>query len=155
MRSRYEHCIGTSYLCGRYYDELIGKSNQNMSEALIKYRLCVVVAGLLHDIGHCVLGHSYPRYAKNCGVTEITEHETMGILIFKSLLQREEINRAFCNEGLFEDADAKENHQLSYIDYICMMIAGKKKLLPQSDQGKWETVPDNRRWLLQIVSNER
>ena len=79
----------------------------------------------------------------------------MGILIFKSLLQREEINRAFCNEGLFEDADAKENHQLSYIDYICMMIAGKKKLLPQSDQGKWDAVPDNRRWLLQIVSNER
>ena len=48
-------------------------------EEIKKYRLCVVVAGLLHDIGHCVLGHSYPRYAKNRGVTEITEHETMGI----------------------------------------------------------------------------
>ena len=28
LRNRYEHCIGTSYLCGKYYDELIKHSNQ-------------------------------------------------------------------------------------------------------------------------------
>ena len=120
-----------------------------------KYRMCVVVAGLLHDIGHCVLGHSYPKYVKNCTKLEPTEHETMGILIIKRLLKREDIWNAFCENGLDEEADAKKNHRLSYIDYIYMMIAGKKKLLPKEMKSLWDAVPNNRKWLLQIVSNDK
>ena len=120
-----------------------------------KYRMCVVVAGLLHDIGHCVLGHSYPKYVKNCTKLEPTEHETMGILIIKRLLKRNDIWNAFCENGLDEEADANENHHLSYIKYIYMMIAGKKKLLPKEMESLWDAVPNNRKWLLQIVSNDK
>ena len=158
FRSRFEHCIGTSYLCGKYYDELIKHSKRvnNMNdEEIEKYRLCVVVAGLLHDIGHCVLGHSYPKYVKNCTKLEPTEHETMGILIIKRLLKRNDIWNAFCENGLNEEADANENNPLSYIDYIYMMIAGKKKLLPKEMDSLWDAVPNNRKWLLLIVSNEK
>ena len=72
-----------------------------------KYRMCVVVAGLLHDIGHCVLGHSYPQYVKMFRNTKITEHETMGIEIFRRLLQHEEIKSVFHGQGL--DATARDN----------------------------------------------
>ena len=76
-------------------------------EEIEKYRMCVVVAGLLHDIGHCVLGHSYPQYVKMFRNSKITEHETMGIEIFRRLLQHEEINDAFRQQGL--DATASYN----------------------------------------------
>ena len=94
-------------MCGWYYDELIKHSKQaiNMSEEEIeKYRMCVVVAGLLHDIGHCVLGHSYPQYVKLFRNSRITEHETMGIEIFRRLLQRDEIKNAFLEKGLDDTA---------------------------------------------------
>ena len=120
-----------------------------------KYRLCVVVAGLLHDIGHCVFGHSYPKYVRKCTKLEPTEHETMGILIIKRLLKRNDIWNAFFENGLNEDADANENHHLSYINYIYMMIAGKKKLLPKEMDSLWGAVPNNRKWLLLIVSNDK
>ena len=109
LSSRYEHCIGTSYLCGWYFDELIKHSKQDisMNGEEKKYRLCVIVAGLLHDIGHCVLGHSYPQYAKMFTTSKITEHEKMGIKIFRRLEQRHEINDAFRQQGL--DATASYN----------------------------------------------
>ena len=110
LSSRYEHCIGTSYLCGWYFDELIKHSKQEINmneEKKKKYRMCVVVAGLLHDIGHCVLGHSYPQYAKMFTTSKITEHEKMGIKIFKRLLKRDEIVNAFRQQGL--DATASYN----------------------------------------------
>ena len=110
MSSRYEHCIGTSILCGWFFDELVTHSKRviNMNdEEIEKYRMCVVVAGLLHDIGHCVLGHSYPQYVKMFRNSRITEHETMGIEIFRRLLQHEEINDAFRQQGL--DATASYN----------------------------------------------
>ena len=145
-------------MCGKYYDELIKHSKRviNMNdEEIEKYRLCVVVAGLLHDIGHCVLGHSYPKYVKNCTKLEPTEHETKGILIIKRLLKRNDIWNAFCENGLNKYADANENHHLLYIDYIYMMIAGKKNLLPKEMDSLWDAVPNNRKWLLLIVSNEK
>lgn len=36
-----------------------------------------------------------------------------------------------------------------------MMIAGKKKLLPKEMEGKWDAIPNDKKWLFQIVSNER
>lgn len=158
LRNRYEHCIGTSYLCGKYYDELIKHSNQPLGmneEEIRQYRRCVVIAGLLHDIGHCVLGHSYPTYVKNCTKKEPIEHETMGILIFKRLLEREDISRVFHSRKLDTEASANDGCHLSFIDYICMMIAGKKKLLPKEMEGKWDAIPNDKKWLFQIVSNER
>ena len=79
----------------------------------------------------------------------------MGILIIKRLLKRNDIWNAFCENGLNEEADANENNPLSYIDYIYMMIAGKKKLLPKEMDSLWGAVPNNRKWLLQIVSNDK
>ena len=124
-------------------------------EEVRKYRLCIVVAGLLHDIGHCVLGHSYPTYVKNCTNQEPLEHETMGILIFKRLLKKGDILNVFQSMGLDAEASAKDDCHLSYIDYICMMIAGKKKLLPKEMEGKWDAIPNDKKWLFQIVSNEK
>ncbi|KAK8830462.1 hypothetical protein WA577_000458 [Blastocystis sp. JDR] len=146
--TRYEHCIGTSILCGWFFDELVTHSKRviNMNdEEIEKYRMCVVVAGLLHDIGHCVLGHSYPQYVKMFRNSKITEHETMGIEIFRRLLQHEEIKIAFHGQGL----DA------TYQDCICMMIAGKEKYLTDDLKEKWNGIPPNKKWLFQIVSNER
>ncbi|KAM7454162.1 hypothetical protein BLSTO_05082 [Blastocystis sp. subtype 1] len=124
-------------------------------EEIRQYRRCVVIAGLLHDIGHCVLGHSYPTYVKNCTKKEPIEHETMGILIFQRLLEREDISRVVHSRKLDAEASAKDGCHLSFIDYICMMIAGKKKLLPKEMEGKWDAIPNDKKWLLQIVSNER
>lgn len=119
------------------------------------YRLCVVVAGLLHDIGHCVLGHSYPQYVKMCKEKPPTEHETMGIQILdESLLAREDIKNAFDERGLDKILWEKDKIKVTYIDCIYMMIAGKKELLPKNMQGKWDLVTPDKKWLLQIVSNE-
>ena len=100
LKNRYEHCIGTSYLCGKYYDELIKHSNQPLGmneEEIRQYRRCVVIAGLLHDIGHCVLGHSYPTYVKNCTNKEPIEHETPGEgRHFESLSFQETRRRGKC-----------------------------------------------------------
>ena len=105
MKCRYEHCIGTSILCGRYYDKLIKNSKQTITmsdEDVKKYRLCVVVAGLLHDIGHCTLGHSYPQYVKELKKKEPTEHEEIGVEIIQRMLKRENLKEAFRKRGLGE-----------------------------------------------------
>ena len=79
----------------------------------------------------------------------------MGILIFKRLLEREDISRVFHSRKLIAEASARDGCHLSFIDYICMMIAGKKKLLPKEMEGKWDAIPNDKKWLFQIVSNER
>ena len=99
----YEHCIGTCILSGKYYDNLTKNYNDFSTKDKEKYRLCVMIAALLHDLGHSVLGHSYPRYVKQCTGVEPTEHETMGILIFKRILQRGDIRSAFLERGLNEE----------------------------------------------------
>lgn len=72
-------------------------------EDMEKYRLCVSIAGLLHDIGHCILGHCYSRYVEECGKPKPIEHEEMGVIIIKRILERDSMNRAFLNRGIGEN----------------------------------------------------
>ena len=79
----------------------------------------------------------------------------MGIRILdESLLAREDIKNAFNERGLDKILWEKDKIEVTYIDCIYMMIAGKKELLPEYMQGKWDLVTPDKKWLLQIVSNE-
>ena len=58
--SRFEHCIGVSYLAG----ELVVALSQRQPELDVSRsdQLCVQIAGLVHDIGHGPFSHTFERF---------------------------------------------------------------------------------------------
>lgn len=57
---RLQHCIGTAHLARVLLDQL--KSNLPDRVRLEeKHELCVIIAALVHDLGHGPLSHTFER----------------------------------------------------------------------------------------------
>ncbi len=70
--SRFSHALGVSHLSGRMYDTLVGPESDADDREL------VVIAGLLHDLGHTPFSHLFERF-----FTPDLSHEEWGARIIR------------------------------------------------------------------------
>lgn len=54
IHNRADHCIGTAYLCQQLLD-ILDKTSSHKVDGLL--RKCVIIGGLLHDLGHGPFSH--------------------------------------------------------------------------------------------------
>ena len=66
-------------------------------------KLCICVAGLMHDIGPITQGHLYPLYVRYCNSKVLVEHEVMSIYIFKMIIEKYKLWDEFAKYNLGKD----------------------------------------------------
>ncbi|XP_057289717.1 deoxynucleoside triphosphate triphosphohydrolase SAMHD1-like [Hydractinia symbiolongicarpus] len=136
--NRFEHCIGTSYLCGLMLEtlkELHNTEYDNAVEITETEILCVKIAGLCHDLGHGPFSHTFDRsFIKRVRPDTKWTHEQGSCDLFDYMLA--------VNEGLREmltERGIRENE----CELIKRMIKGEQIL--STEKG----------FLYEIVSNKR
>lgn len=87
MHNRAEHCIGTAFLCSRILDILERNSEQKIDELLKK---CVILGGLLHDIGHGPFSHLWEGVVHQ-GMDKSWTHEVQSQLMIEHMIKVNEI----------------------------------------------------------------
>lgn len=136
--NRFEHCIGTSYLCGLMLEtlkELHNTEYDNSVEITETEILCVKIAGLCHDLGHGPFSHTFDRtFIKRVRPDTTWTHEQGSCDLFEYMLDVNEDLR----EMLTERGVGKKESEL-----IKRMIKGEQI----SSTGKG--------FLYEIVSNKR
>lgn len=60
VHTRFNHSLGCAYLCGRIYKQLYPNTD-NTKRTLKKEHKLVLLAGLLHDIGHGPFSHVFEQ----------------------------------------------------------------------------------------------
>ena len=122
--NRFEHSIGTSYLCGKLIDnlrELHSHKKNGKIEITEEESLCVKVAGLCHDLGHGPFSHFFDQnYKPGERVTPQLpdwKHEKASCELFDFMLEEnQELRVEFEKYGLNEDEQI----------FIKDLILGKK-----------------------------
>lgn len=72
------------------------------------------IGGLVHDLGHVMLCHMYPRYVQHCKNEPPLSHEIMSVLIFRSLIQKWGLAKDFLEYGMDENV----SDSMSLIDLV-------------------------------------
>ncbi len=81
--NRFSHCLGAAYLGKRVIEKLISDKDEGENKELLKsVKELVMLAGLLHDIGHGPYSHMFER-AKYGSLK--FDHEKMTALIIERL----------------------------------------------------------------------
>ena len=113
--SRFEHCLGTAYLCGKLIDTL-REQHQNQIEITEKESLCVKIAGLCHDLGHGPFSHFFDGvFMPRAKPDSKWQHEQASCKLFDFMLQsNKSVKNGFQEYGL-----GKEE-----IDFIKELIMG-------------------------------
>ena len=122
--NRFEHSIGTSYLCGKLIDnlrELHSHKKNGKIEITEEESLCVKVAGICHDLGHGPFSHFFDQnYKPGERVTPQLpdwKHEKASCELFDFMLEEnQELRVEFQKYGLNEDEQI----------FIKDLILGKK-----------------------------
>lgn len=122
--TRFQHCIGTSYLAGVFVQKLCESDPELPVDT--KDALAVQIAGLLHDLGHGPFSHTFdgrfmPRAAPD---RPRLHHEELSIRMFQHLLdENKAVRDEFAALG-FDDHDIlfiqeliRPAEQKSYADW--------------------------------------
>ena len=141
--TRFEHCIGVSYLCGMFANKLKIKHPDKFDQKDI---LLLQIAGLCHDIGHCAFSHLFDDdiFPKLNTDTFFT-HEHASYFLIKRIFNRERKH--------FDKYDITE----ADIDFIGQLINGSIEKSPSVLSRAWEgTVHEKSKgYMFEILSNER
>lgn len=150
--TRFEHCIGTYHLAGLLFDSL--KANASIASASSipqwdsteagksltfeecfseKWKECVQIAGLCHDLGHGPFSHSFEKFVKTCS-DDNWSHEGASVALLKDLVLKYAIQMEECQ-----------------IELISQLILGIPSMQSSSEPGL-SKVP---LFLFDIVSNKR
>lgn len=80
--NRADHCIGTAFLCLRILETLEKNSKLKIDELLKK---CVIIGGLLHDIGHGPFSHLWEGVVHQ-GSDKSWTHEVQSQLMIEQMI---------------------------------------------------------------------
>ena len=97
----FQHCIGVYHLAEVFIDHL--QKSQPELQITEQEKLAVCISGLIHDLGHAILCHSYPRYVLSLQSKCPLSHEAMSVLIFRSMIQKWGLEKDFLKYGLDEN----------------------------------------------------
>ena len=143
--NRFEHCLGTSHLCGKMIDTL-RDLHRGEFEITEKESLCVKIAGLCHDLGHGPFSHFFDCvYIPRVKSESKWQHEDASCALFDFMIENNPgLNEAFQSYGLGEQDKI----------FIKELIIGKdpwtdtvQRKCSLSKKAKW--------FLYEIVSNKR
>lgn len=142
--NRFEHSIGTSYLCGKMIRKLKERHTDLITE---KEVLCIEIAGLCHDLGHGPFSHVFDtQYKKLVAPESEWSHEQGSIDMFDYILKENlKVKKVFDEAGIGEDD----------IQLVKDLIMGKD---PKHDDIKQDCNFEGqkmKKWFLyEIVSNK-
>jgi len=140
--NRFEHCIGVSYLAG----QLVEKLSQSCPHVTDNDKLCVQIAGLLHDLGHGPFSHLFDGLfiTSMRGKIDWTHEQQSCNILDHILLYNDTVSAAFTQYNI-SDTD---------IVFIKEAINAKQYL---SHSGKWlfKGRPREKAFLYEIIANER
>lgn len=131
--TRFEHCLGVCFSADKLLKTL--ERNSGVQISLI-HRKCVVLAGLLHDIGHGPFSHMWEEFV-NRGSDKHWTHEQSSIEMACQL---------FANNGIKLSLEAPEHYYAEQL--ICALITGNQEALNTL------LTPDTM-YLSEIVHNKR
>lgn len=107
--TRREHSIGVCHLAGVMARHLSAGHPGLVDEDDV---LCVQVAGLLHDVGHGPFSHLFEEFAHESDPG--WDHEEMGVLLFRRILETVDVQSHFRSPGA---------HHAAFIELMIRGIA--------------------------------
>ncbi|KNH04070.1 dendritic cell-derived IFNG-induced protein [Perkinsela sp. CCAP 1560/4] len=134
--TRFEHSIGVAFLAG----VMVRHIRKNQPELDLNYRdeMCVMLAGLCHDLGHGPFSHLFEEFV-NRSRAKKWRHEEMSVKVFNYIIQKHSIN--------FEEFCLLEEDKF----FVANLIKGTTP----GTRWKMGTRPETKRFLFDIVSNKR
>ncbi|XP_037905858.1 deoxynucleoside triphosphate triphosphohydrolase SAMHD1 [Hermetia illucens] len=128
--TRYDHSIGVYSKAGQLLQALEENTNIKINDF---HKLCVKLAGLLHDVGHGPYSHFWEKIIDQCNNGREYQHEQVGTLI---------INRIFQDIRLSENP---EEHEYG-VELINRLIVSDK------ENFRWRNVKEE--FIFDIISNK-
>ena len=134
--TRFEHSVGVAFLAGA----MVRHIRKNQPDLELNYRdeMCVMLAGLCHDLGHGPFSHLFEEFV-NRNREKKWRHEEMSVKVFNYIIQK----RNIC----FEEFGLHEEDITLVANLIKGTAPGKKPKLGTRSEVK--------RFLFDIVSNKR
>ncbi|KAG5678358.1 hypothetical protein PVAND_008040 [Polypedilum vanderplanki] len=130
--SRYEHSIGTSFIAQSLLNILEKNSNIKIDDKLKK---CVILAALMHDIGHGAFSHLWEDCVHQGNDNKWT-HEDQSVKLIKYMI---------CNDKIKLDDDVQSHEWM--LEFICSLIVGNAEA--------WlRLLKPSQYFLTEIVSNK-
>lgn len=143
--NRFEHCIGTAYLCGYMMRSLKRRQDDLVS---LKDILCAEIAGLCHDLGHGPFSHVFDNnYIKFIEPESTWTHEQGSIDMFDYMVDNNPHVQQLFSQFSINGAE---------IQLIKDMISGKKPGHDTVDETCFYEGKTHEKWFLyEVVSNKR
>ena len=143
--NRFEHSIGTSYLCGKMIRHLKERHQDLITEEDI---LCIEIAGLCHDLGHGPFSHVFDtQYKKLVAPDSEWSHEKGSCDMFDHMFEQ---NKSV--QDVFHEFKINESERKLVKD----LILGKDPRKDEIDQKCDYEEKEMEKWFLfEIVSNKR
>ncbi|XP_059091615.1 deoxynucleoside triphosphate triphosphohydrolase SAMHD1-like [Tigriopus californicus] len=146
--NRFQHSIGVGHLARKFAEELRRRHQDWMDEKDI---LCVMMAGVCHDLGHGPFSHLWEQFVKEAGQKEF-HHEDLSIAMFNHLIEENNLR-----PKLKELGDLNEDDLLFVKEQIAGPIC-KETGLPDH-RASHESWPyrgrdESKSFLYEIVANK-
>ena len=141
--NRFEHSIGTSYLCGKFITILKEKHPKLITDMDV---LCIKIAGLCHDMGHGPFSHIFHnQYRKLVAPQSKWKHEEQSCKMFDFMIEENKTVRE-----VFETEKIGQKER----NLVKDLIIGKNPL--KCNDGSIREIDGEKHcFLYEIVSNAR
>lgn len=96
--SRWEHSLGVMYLAGQFCNK-IQKDHPSVSHI---DKICVMMAGLCHDLGHGPFSHLWEAFVANARPGSVWRHEQSSLEMLQFLIEDNQIIPKLAQHGLTE-----------------------------------------------------
>ncbi|CAL8100902.1 unnamed protein product [Orchesella dallaii] len=97
--NRFEHCVGTSFLAGKY-GKILRKNQPELNITDVDI-LCLYLGGLCHDLGHGPFSHTWEGFMHSVGCKQYS-HEDMSLRLLDYLIEDNNLKPALEVENLTE-----------------------------------------------------